>query len=480
MTPTPRSSRSSRSFAVASVVLACALVGAACGSSAGEESSTDAGRTAGGCDAEALVGEPLFTPPSDTSRKSASYDTEPVAPQSQDCDRMRTFLATPQPGFDLQSYVFYGHLETAEGTTIPFSTLTQRQAAELGTAESPALRVTAMTVNPGDGIAIGGVDGVLSSTVTESSTTNPFSRRTQQSDGSDLPPEYVDIRVVEGQLGRPGAVVELTGQLAAERMADPDDGTVPLQVSVRIRDVAGVGQWGYGPSGFFPQWLLPEQHRAVTDSFDGDVEAYLEATGEPLTDQGSYYYSSPVVDVESFTITSGDEVVARGTGGELLIDYVTQSFDAAAAAVVDGGVQWTEFSTLLDDDRTMKVGVVEQASVGTLPYAIELRADGDRLANGSLAASQRWPIDGITLTPDAAATWTSPRSGKTYTMRYTAELTAADGTRSSLTYEALYDDQELTVAGRTVYEGLFRVTGELDGETVQGYAWAEIQPAGSV
>nr|WP_249419815.1 lipocalin family protein [Rhabdothermincola salaria] len=128
----------------------------------------------------------------------------------------------------------------------------------------------------------------------------------------------------------------------------------------------------------------------------------------------------------------------------------------------------------------MKVGVVEQASVGTLPYAIELRADGDRLANGSLAASQRWPIDGITLTPDAAATWTSPRSGKTYTMRYTAELTAADGTRSSLTYEALYDDQELTVAGRTVYEGLFRVTGELDGETVQGYAWAEIQPAGSV
>jgi hypothetical protein len=200
-----------------------------------------------------------------------------------------------------------------------------------------------------------------------------------------------------------------------------------------------------------------------------------------MTDQGSYYYSSPVLEVESFTITEAGTVVASGSEGELLADYVTQSFDAAAAAVVEGGVQWTEFSTLLDGGRTMKVGQVEQSSVGTLPYAIELRADGHRLANGSLEASQRWPIGSITITPDTSATWKSPRSGKTYVMRYTAELAGHDGSGSaSLTYEAVYDDQELVVAGRTVYEGLYRVTGTLDGASISGYAWAEVQPSGTV
>ena len=473
MTPKP-------SFLVAPA-LALLLVGAACSCSTGATASarTD-GSPKGGCDSGVLVDQPLFTAATDTSPQSTGYASDATAPQSRDCAGMRTFLATPQPGFNLQSYVFYGHLETADGTTIPFSTMTQSQSAELGTAKSPALRVTAMTVDTGDGITIGGIEGALDRTKTESATTNPFSLRTQQAAAGQAP-EYVDMRVVDGQLGQPGAVIELTGQLVGERMADPSGGTVDLQVSVRLRDVAGVGQWGYGPSGFFPQWLLPEQRTAVTSRYGGDVGAYLEATHEPLTDQGSYYYSSPVVQVESFTITEDGKVVASGNGGELLADYVTQSFDAAAAKVVDGGVEWTEFSTLLDGERTMKVGVVEQKSVGTLPYAIELRADGHRLANGSLEASQRWPIGDITITPDTSDTWTSPRSGKTYAMRYTAELKGGDGSSSaSLTYEAVHDDQELVVAGRTVYEGLYRVTGRLDGHTVDGYAWAEVQPSGTL
>ncbi len=457
-----------------------AVLGTACSSTSAVSGTpgTDVA-SAKGCDSGAMVDQPLFSPATDTSPRAASYSSDAVAAQAKDCEGMRTFLATPQPGFDLQSYVFYGHLESSDGEVIPFSTMTQRQAAELGTTSSAALRVSAMTVNTGDGVTIGGIDGVPSATETVSYTTNPFSLRTQSAT-TDAAPQYVDARVVEGQLGQPGAVIELTGQLTAEKMSRPGGPTVPLQVSVRLRDVAGVGQWGYGPSGFFPQWLLPGQHAAVTGEHGGDVGAYLAATGEPMTDQGSYYYSSPVVEVESFTISEGGSVVASGTGGEVLVDYVTQSFDAAAAAVVEGGVEWSEFSTLLGG-RTMKVGVVEQSSVGTLPYAIELRADGHHLANGSLEASRRWPIGSITLTPDTSATWTSPRSGKTYVMRYTAELAGHDGSSSaSLTYEAVIDDQELSVAGRTVYEGLYRVTGTLDGRTVHGYAWAEIQPSGTV
>ena len=264
-------------------------------------------------------------------------------------------------------------------------------------------------------------------------------------------------------------------------MGGPAGATTPLQIDVRLRDVSGVGQWGYGPSGFFPQWLLPAQHDAVTSSYGGDVAAYLQATDQPLTDQGSYYYSSPVVDVESFTITEGGTVIASGDEGELLIDYVSQSFDPAAATVVEGGIQWTEFSTLLDGGRSLKVGQTQQASVGTLPYAMELRQDGPRLANGALEPSQRWDIGNITITPDTTKTWTSPRSGKTYVMRYTAELKGANGTGdASFTYEAVIDDQEVSIAGRTVYEGLYKVTGTLDGATVTGYAWAEIQPSGGV
>jgi hypothetical protein len=110
-----------------------------------------------------------------------------------------------------------------------------------------------------------------------------------------------------------------------------------------------------------------------------------------------------------------------------------------------------------------------------------LSADGTRLQNGSLEASLRWDIDGVQLTPDPTAVWKSPRSGKSYATTYTAELKGSDGTPDgSLTYTAVYPDQELDAAGRTVYEGLFAVTGAIDGKPVSGYAWAEIQPSGTL
>ena len=333
-------------------------------------------------------------------------------------------------------------------------------------------------MNTGSGITIGGVDGAPDSAVAVSPTSNPFSLRSQTFTAGQEP-EYVDARVVEGQLGRPGAVMELTAQVDAERMADPTAAPVPMQVSVRLRDVAGVGQWGYGPSGFFPQWIEPDQREAITSTYGGSVADYLMASNDPMTDQGSYYYSSPVVEVESFTITVGGEVVASGSDGEVLVDYVTQSFDAAASAVVDNGVQWTEFSTLLDDGRSLKVGETVQSSVGTLPYAMMLSTDGERLANGSLAASQRWTIGDITITPDQSSVWTSPRSGKSYFTTYTAELAGTDAkSTASFTYTAVIDDQEVDVAGRTVYEGLYAVSGTLDGQPINGYAWAEVQPVG--
>jgi len=466
---------------VVPLVALCAL-GAACSSddSSSSSSSTVVRTSSGGCDSGTLPEVPLLATP-DTTPQTASYSNDPTAPQAKSCDGMRDYLSTPQPGWDLQSYVFFGHLKDSTGRIIAFSTLDQHQQVKTGSGSAADLQVAAVTVNQGSGITLGGLDGAPNQAVQVSATSNPFSLRSQSFTAPQAP-QYIDARVVEGQLGQPGAVVELTAQVSAESLGTPTaPGPSPMQVSVRLRDAGGVGQWGYGPAGFFPQWIYPNQRQAITDTYGGSVEKYLAATNDPMTGQGDYYYSSPVLEVESFSITQNGSVVASGTEGELIADYVNQSFDAKASAIVDNGVQWTEFTTLLDGGRSMKVGTVVQGSVGTLPYAVLIPVDGKRLQNGSLEASMRWNIDAVQLTPAANAVWKSPRSGKSYATTYTAELKGGDGTPdASLTYTAVYPDQELDAAGRTVYEGLFAVTGTIDGKAVTGFAWAEIQPSGTL
>ncbi len=455
--------------------LALALVATACGTDNDRATDDDsAASSTSGCDEGVAPDAALLTPTSATGTQGASYSNDPLAPQSKSCAGMTTFLSTPQPGFDLQSYVFYGHLKDTSGKVVAFSTLSQEQV--LGSA-SPT-QMDGITVNAGSETTLGGVEGAPDTSDEISQTSNPWSQRSQSSTAGKAP-QYVDARVVEGQLGEPGAVIELTAQVGA--LAADSTSPEPLQLSLRIRDVAGVGQWGYGPSGFFPQWIHPDQREAITNTYEGSVEKYLEATDDAMTNQGSYYYSSPVVDVERFTVSRGNTVEYSGTEGELLVDYVTQTFDAKADEVVRNGVQWTEFSVLFDDDTTMKLGEVTQKSVGTLPYAVILSADGSRHANGALEAAERWDIGDITITPDTSSTWTSPRSQKTYAMRYTAELKeSASSPPGSLTFTAVYDDQEVSVGGRTVYEGLYEVSGTIDGDPVSGYAWAEIQPSGSL
>ncbi len=470
-----------RRSVVVPLVALCAL-GAACSSdgSSSSSSTTVVRTSSGGCASGALPAAPVLATP-DTTPQTASYSNDLTAPQAKSCDGMRDYLSTPQPGWDLQSYVFYGHLKDSTGRVIAFSTLEQHQQVKTGSGPAADLQVAAVTVNQGSGITVGGLDGAPDQAVQVSATSNPFSLRSQSFTAPQAP-QYIDARVVEGQLGQPGAVIELTAQVEAESLGTPTaPGLSAMQVSVRLRDAGGVGQWGYGPAGFFPQWIYPNQRQAITDTYGGSVEKYLAATNDPMTGQGDYYYSSPVLEVESFSITQNGSVVASGTEGELIGDYVNQSFDAKASAIVDNGVEWTEFTTLLEGGRSMKVGTVVQSSVGTLPYAVLVPVDGKRLANGSLEASMRWNIDAVQLTPDANAVWKSPRSGKSYATTYTAELKGADGTPdASLTYTAVYPDQELDAGGRTVYEGLFAVTGTIDGKAVTGYAWAEIQPSGTL
>ena len=329
------------------------------------------------CSADIVVAEPLLVANTGQGPQDVTYANNAQVPQAVDCTGMRQFVSQPQPGFSLQSWVFYGHLTATDGTVIAYSTLTQRGPSGLSLPLS-SLELGAVTVNAGAGTMLGGIEGVADETIAVSSTSNPWSRRLQTT-AAGAAPQFIDARVVQGQLGQPGAIVELTAQVSAIDPADPTT-PVPLQVAVRARDVGGVGQWGYGPSGFFPQWLSPQQRDDVTGSFGGSVADYLQATDDPMTNQGSNYYSSPVLAVEAFTITSDGTVIHSGTAGELLADYVTQTYDADGVAVLGAGVSWTEFSVLLDDQRTMKIGTV-QTTTGELPYAVMLDASGSRAAN---------------------------------------------------------------------------------------------------
>jgi hypothetical protein len=178
-------------------------------------------------------------------------------------------------------------------------------------------------------------------------------------------------------------------------------------------------------------------------------------------------------------VTQDGQVVSRGNKGYLWLDNVNQSFDAAAREIVDNGVQWLEFSVQLPGTRqALKIGRVSQASVGTLPYAILSRGDGEHWRDGLLEPVARWDIGDIAINPVKSSAWTSPISGLRYYMKYDVVLDGdSPRDRGHLRIQATFDDQEIALPSRTVYEGLFSVKGMIRGQRVEGQSWAEIQPS---
>lgn len=403
---------------------------------------------------------------------NAYYSPGHDAPQSRSRAAMRKYLSTPQPRFDLQSFVFFGSLVDDDGSVKTFSTMTQTQ--RLTTPPT----VGSVTVNDSDkpGTIIGGLAGEPGSSIDFTLGADPWTARVQPIPAGS-PEQFVQAAVVKGRVGQRGAVYRLTGYVPGEDPATRQ--AVMLQTRVRVKDLTGIAQWGYGPSGFFPQWIFPAQRTRIMKRFDGSVERYLRSTGRPLTGQGDYYYSAPLLQVKGFTVSRDGETVSRGSSGYLWLDTVNQSFDNRARRIVDNGVQWLEFSVQLPGSRqALKIGRVSQPSVGTLPYAVLMRRGGDRARDGLIVPTARWNIGDIRITPVPGSRWKSPVSGQTYYLSYDVRLAGKTaGHRGRLRITALFADQEVSLPSRTVYEGLFRVKGTLRGERVTGQSWAEIQPS---
>ncbi len=414
---------------------------------------------------------------------SAQYRKFATAPQAKSPAGMQAWLSSNQPQMGLQAYIFYGSLTDDEGTEHAFATMVQRIDAVPGLPDISTV-VAGILVGSGNGFAQGGIQGIPELTFPLTLTSNPWSVRAESVQLGQMP-KFIDARVVVGQLGEPGAVYEITSDV----MATPAGGgaPVPLQVYVRMRDTTGVGMWGYGPSGFFPQWLFPQQRSAILDTYGGSVNRYLRATRDPMTSQGSYYYSSPALEVQSFSLVQNGVVIAEGTEGALNADMITQSYDAQAEAVVESGIQWMEFTVPMPGLRQgMKIGKVSQPALGTMPYAMLVRAGGPTARNGALTPANRWNLGRIRIAPVASSTWTSPTSGLSYAMDWTVRLRDGKGRSGTMRLESVYDDQEVVIRNadgsinRAVYEGVFSFTGRVAGQPVSGFAWGEIQPAASL
>jgi hypothetical protein len=422
------------------------------------------------------------TPAKAATTTNAYYSPSPSVPQSKSLSAFRSFLSSEQTRFDLQSYPFFGSLVDDRGRTNTFSLMMQQNNHVDGLPLSYALE--GVMFNQGTGFTAGGVQGIPQYTLPLTVAAHPWSIRAQAySVGSS--PQYVDARVVSGHIGQKGAVYEFTSSVTAARL-DGTNKPYLLQVYVRVKDTLGMTQWGYGPSGFFPQWIYPAQRAAIVRKYHGNVGAYLAATRDRMSGQGDYYYSAPLLQVQEYALYANGRQFSHGRGGWIWLDNVEQSFDAAADKIVTNKVTWTEFSTQLPGiGEALKIGWVNQKSVGTLTYAMLAAARNGRFADGNLATS-KWNVPSISISavPGTRYTWRSKVTGLVYHTRYRVLLRKAgnlQGHSAALIMTAVFGDQEVSFkGGRAVYEGLYRVTGWLDGKRVTGQAWGEVQPAGTL
>jgi hypothetical protein len=401
--------------------------------------------------------------------------------QAQSPAGMRTFLSTDHPEYTMQSYVWAGSLVDAGGRLNTFAFCMQRNNESIhGSPLVPVITSAALFNRSSDpGFVVGGLAGIADLTLPLSLTTRPWSVRAQ-SFTLGQPPDFIDVRVVEGVLGKKGAVYEFTSLVPNGAEGAPANQLLVLYV--RAQDTTGIMQWGYGPSGFFPQWIYPSQRAAITNDFGNSVGKYLEGTYDPMTNQGDYYYTMPLLKVQRFSVSLGGQVVSTGSSGWLWFDNVEQQFDAAAEQIISNGVNWLEFSVQFPTTKqAMKIGYVEQASVGQLNYAMLHDAHSPKARNGAFTDSVNWDMDKVHITPVQSSLWKSPVSGQSY---YTSYRVTLDGARprqrAHLFIAAKFTDQEVNAGGRHVYEGLFSITGTLCGEKVSGQAWTEVQPSGNL
>ncbi|NQX37131.1 LPXTG cell wall anchor domain-containing protein [Herbiconiux sp. VKM Ac-2851] len=426
----------------------------------------------------------------------AQYSTTPLA-QGVDCTGFRAYLSTGLPQYDSQSFEFFGELIGSDGSENSVAIMSQGNPLSWVdpalpvpiTVEEAGLIFNRLDENAGP--VIGGIDGLALPDLPPTTATadvsigyQPWSIDVAGTTGTEA--ETISMTAISGAPGAVGTTYELTAVLATGYAGHST--TEPTTFTAVVNDPTGIVQWGYGPNGFFPLWMFDgtpvdgiatnDQRDAIMNEYGGDIGAYLTATNDPMTGQGSQYYSMPVLNVEQWSVTRGESYVGGGTSGTLWFDNLTETYNETADHVVRNGYQWTEFSMMLPDTgQGLLIAKTSQADVGNLYYAMLAGADSTQNANGTLAPTANWPQAAIEVEAVPGSEWTSPQSCYVYTLADHVTLAAVDGRPAVDVVLSAVDhpDQEINALGRPVYEGLFSYTGTIDGQAVSGKAWGEIQ-----
>lgn len=389
---------------------------------------------------------------------------------------LSNFLSHDQSGLSLQSYCVWGKLVEAGKPVNAYLAIVQRMNEELelpviGSHLYPIVIAGTGFNNEETGrIVFGGSQGIaeLSEVVV---VTQPWHVYVESSNPSPslFPFNTTEMFLLEGNMGQPGARYKITSTAM-------DLEGEALETTVIFSDTMGIVNQGYGPASFFPQWLLPAQRDVVAgEIYAGSVGDYLKTSCDPMTDQGSYYYSLPMLQVHEFSITRNSQVISRGNDGLLWMDIVYQSFDSAALEVVNTAT-WNFFSLQFpQSNRALMVTDIHNDQNGSLPVASLFSTLGARSPNGALIPEFRWNLQNIEITPVPGYTWTSPESTLTYHTRY--NITLGGARQADLVVAMAWNAQEFKANDTVKYEGYATVSGTLDGENVEGSAWVEVQPA---
>ena len=419
------------------------------------------------------------------------YTNEMLLPQSQSPEQLSAWLSGTHPGYDLVALCIYGSLisqdsnQPSKTEVSAFAYITQFVPSSLlpylgSIGFRPFQSSFSFDGSKTDGYLISG-DASLFPNPAVTMTSNPWSVVVSYPSPGSTQQSTNCVSLIEGTLGAKGAKYMLTADVSYITTSNQQQSN-RLRAEIVVVDAMGTVAIGYGPSSFSVEYLTTDQDKDINDESGGVVRDYLKKTNAPMSYQGSYYYSQPLLEVQSFKIVKEDgTVLTEGSHGTLWMDYVVQSFNSQTIASIPAS-SWHWFIIQFPEKGEALVVCSEQVSsteITSPPYAMLFdSAASEKLTNGALLPKMQWKMSEICITPDSNSTWTSPNSHDTYYLKYTVLLGPTDSPNVVLTLQAVRDDQEVYLkVGKfkhIAYEGVIEASGMINGESYSGYGWVEI------
>jgi hypothetical protein len=402
-----------------------------------------------------VTGAPLFT-------------QEYNLPQTQSAEQLSEYLSREHFECDLDGWFFFGSLVDSAAPEDPGVFFISMQRIEVlvdGAREALVPAVVAFN-SPSLGQYVYGGEYTLDASPSVNVISDPWRVEINSLDQTE---PLMSMSLVSGSMGVADAEYRLTADV-------PDQLGGRLQAEVLLRDGFGVVNQGYGTASFFPQYLTESQQEQIAGSFDNSVGDYLEGTGDPMSGQGSFYYSQPLMDVEQFTITRDGVPLSSGTSGTMWMDNVVQTYGEQASEIL-ADASWEFYSIMLPEENMAIMVIQITSATGTLPVATLFSDDSDRTRNSARKAVHSWKIDEIDVEAVPGTIWTSPGTGQQYAQQHHIRL-ESETQPADLTITMVRENQEVVVGDTIKYEGSAFVEGTLGDQPVTGTAFVELQPVG--